>query len=48
MALYDKPVWQLMRDMVDEIGLEKGDVITRDQVLDWFDENYPKVKKATV
>jgi hypothetical protein len=36
MALYDKPVRALMWDVVAGLKLRKGDVITRDQVLEWF------------
>lgn len=48
MALYDKPVRALMWDMVADLGLTKGQVITRDQVLEWFAERYPKVKQGTI
>lgn len=48
MALYDKPVRALMWDMVADLKLRKGDVVTRDQVLEWFAEHYPKVKEGTI
>jgi len=48
MPIYGKPVWQLMRDMVDEIGLKKGQVLSKDRVLTWFADRYPKVKKGTI
>ncbi len=48
MPLYDKPVRQLMHDMVRELALSKGDVLTRDRVVGWFREHYPNVKESTV
>lgn len=48
MGLYDKPVRLLFWDMVTAKNLQKGDVITKRQVLDWFQSNYPKVKQGTI
>lgn len=48
MPLYDKPVWQLMHDMVDELGLQKGEILVRDRVLAWFANRYPRVKVSTI
>jgi len=47
-AIYEKPVRLLLKYMVHEIGINQGDVITRDQVIAWFHENYPKIKNATI
>jgi endonuclease len=48
MALYDKPVRHLFWDMVADMSLQKGDILTRQQVVAWFDAKYPKVKPATI
>jgi endonuclease NucS-like protein len=48
MALYERSVRLLMRDMVAEIGLKKGQVITREEVVNWFAQRYPRVKRGTV
>jgi endonuclease len=48
MAIYDKPVWQLMWDMVEEMNLQPGETLSRTQVLDWFRRNYPRIKQATI
>ena len=48
MPIYDKPVWQLMRQLVEDIDLKKGEVLRRDKVLSWFTENYPKIKRSTI
>ena len=46
--LYDKPVWQLMREMVSSMEISSGDVVTRGDVESWFAQHYPKVKPGTV
>jgi len=48
MAIYDKPVRLLMKDMVKNLSLGKGDRISRNQVIAWFNENYPKIKQGTI
>ena len=48
MPIYEKATWQLMREMVKEFDLEKGEIIPRDRIAKWFKEKYPKIKKATV
>lgn len=48
MAIYDKPVRLLMRDMVKDIDLTKNQILTKEQVLQWFSKNYPKIKQGTI
>lgn len=48
MALYDKPVRLLMHDMVADLGIQRGDILTRERVMTWFRENYPLVKDGTI
>jgi hypothetical protein len=48
MALYDKPVRVLMRDMVADLGVSQGEIISREQVIDWFRTKYPLVKQGTI
>lgn len=48
MAIYDKPVKVLFKDLVNELRVEKGDIINRDQFFSWFEEKYPKIKSATI
>jgi len=48
MPLYDKPVRLLFKDMVEDLSVAPGDVLRRDQVYAWFNENYPKVKDGTI
>jgi endonuclease len=46
--LYDRPVRELMREMVGELGLRTGEVLTRDRVFEWFRSRYPLVKEGTI
>ena len=48
MAIYDKPVKVLFKDLVNELSIEKGDIINRDQFFSWFKEKYPKIKSGTI
>ena len=49
MPIYERPVWQLMRDdMVEDLEIKKGDIFSRKAVLAWFDEHYPKIKSNGV
>lgn len=48
MAIYDKPVRLLLKDMVSSLNISKGQIITRAQVLSWFESNYPKIKPSTI
>lgn len=48
MSIYEKPVKLLFNDMIDELGIEKGDIIKRDQVFAWFKQKYPKIKPGTI
>jgi len=48
MPLYDKPVRDLFKNFVSERGLAKGHLFSRKDVVSWFSERYPKVKKGTI
>lgn len=48
MPIYDKPTWALMRQMVKEMPIPPGQVVTKEAVLNWFSKNYPKIKQGTV
>ena len=48
MPIYEKPVRLLMRDMVADLEVQKGQVFSKDQVLTWFAEQYPKIKEGTI
>ena len=48
MAIYDRPVRVLLREMIDELAPNPETVFTRRDALDWFQQHYPKVKDGTV
>lgn len=48
MPIYDKSVRLLMRDMVTDLHLQKGQTVSTDQILAWFAKRYPKIKRGTV
>ena len=48
MALYDKSVRFLFRDMVEEWKLPPGQHFSRQEAITWFEQNYPLVKPATI
>jgi hypothetical protein len=48
MSMYEQPVRVSMRDMIEELGVNKGQVISKDQALKWFADKYPKIKQGTI
>lgn len=47
-TLYEKPVHQLMKEMIPALGIEKDKVFSKNQVRTWFKNNYPKIKDGTI
>lgn len=48
MPIYEKSTRVLMQEFVKDQKIKKGDVISRNQVVNWFTTNYPKIKYATI
>jgi len=48
MAIYNKSTRTLMRQMVTEMPIAAGQVITKEAVRNWFATHYPKIKEGTV
>jgi hypothetical protein len=48
MAIYEKSVRLLMKDMVNDFAMKKGDRITKNQAIAWFNDKYPKIKQGTI
>jgi hypothetical protein len=48
MALYEKSVKFLFRDMVNDLSLQKGDFLVRDRINSWFRQKYPLIKPGTI
>ncbi len=48
MAIYDRPVKSLFREMIAKLSVKKGDILHREQFYTWFNEKYPKIKRGTI
>lgn len=48
MAIYDRPVRLLMREMVTALGMQNGKSVSKEEVLAWFAKQYPKIKQTTI
>ena len=48
MPKYDKSTTELMKDFFAHIGLHGEKVFKRQELYDWFNKNYPELKKGTL
>ena len=48
MAIYDKPVRVLIREMAAELAPQIGHLFSKDQAIEWFARRYPKIKEGTI
>jgi hypothetical protein len=48
MAIYSKPVWALMKEMAAVLAPAPESIFSKQQAIDWFSKNYPKIKTGTV
>ena len=48
MAIYEKSVKLLFRDMIKDLDIQRGDVIERDKINSWFKSKYPLIKPGTI
>ncbi len=48
MPIYDKPVRVLIRDMISALAPKPGQHFSKDAALEWFGQNYPKIKEGTI
>ena len=48
MAIYDKPTWSLMKEMVESFHLKKDQIFTKQQAVSWFHQHYPRLKEGTI
>lgn len=47
-TIYDKPTRALLKDMVKDIGLQPGQILTSSRVNEWFKANFPKLKPGSI
>lgn len=48
MPIYDKPVRVLIRDMISALSSKPGGQFSKDEAIEWFSQNYPKIKEGTI
>jgi hypothetical protein len=48
MPIYERAVRELIRDAAVAIGITKERPVDRREVIAWFQEHYPKIKKGTI
>lgn len=48
MTTYEKSLRELMYDMVRDLKIEPGEILDREQVLDWFRSRYPRIKDGRI
>lgn len=48
MAIYEKSAGMLVRDLVKEQGIQKGEIFEKDRIYSWFKQKYPKIKQGTI
>ena len=48
MPIYDKPVRLLIRDMITALAPKSGQQFSKDGAIEWFAQNYPKIKEGTI
>ena len=48
MPIYDKPVRLLIRDMISALAPKLGQQFSKDGAIEWFAQNYPKIKEGTI
>lgn len=47
-TIYDKPTRALLKDMLTDWALKPGQVFTTSRALEWFAQNYPKLKPGSI
>jgi hypothetical protein len=48
MPIYDKPVRVLIRNMISTLAPKLGQPFSKDSAIEWFAQNYPKIKEGTI
>ena len=48
MAIYDRPVRLLIRDMIEELAPQKGQIFSREHAIEWFRKHFAKIKEGTI
>jgi hypothetical protein len=48
MAIYEKPVRVLIRDMAGALASSPGQQFSKESAIEWFAQYYPKIKEGTI
>ncbi len=48
MAIYDKPVRVLLREMISVLAPIPGKQFSREGAVEWFAKHYPKIREGTI
>jgi endonuclease len=48
MAIYDRPVRTILRDMIADLAPQPGVVFTKEAAVGWFSARFPKIKLGTI
>lgn len=48
MPIYEKSTRLLFRDLIKDLGIQKGQIIDRPKIYSWFKQKYPLIKKGTI
>jgi hypothetical protein len=48
MPIYDEPTWMLMKRRVGDLLIQQGEIVARQNIIQWFDTNYPLIKPNTI
>lgn len=48
MPIYEKSVRDLLKQYKSEKKISPGDIITRQEIIEWFNHNYPLIKRGTI
>lgn len=47
-SIYEKSTRELLKDMVAELKLQPGQILTSTRILEWFATHYPKLNPSTI
>jgi hypothetical protein len=47
-TIYEKPTRALLKDMVNDLGLQPGQVFTTSRAIEWFRQHYPKLQPSSI
>jgi hypothetical protein len=46
--IYEKTTRALLKDMVKDLGLQPGQVVTTSRVIEWFGQHYPRLQPGSI